>query len=106
MPRSRNGTFEPAATAKRQARTDGIEARILAMCSKGMPTRGIEGHLRGIYGVEASTGLASRITGKIMPDGRLDPCPAYALQPDLAGYAARWKRAEKPLTSAHIACQA
>jgi len=68
MPRGRNGTFEPVTVAKRQMRTDGIEDRILAMCSKGMSTRDIEGHLRGIYGVEASASLAGRITFKIMPE--------------------------------------
>jgi len=68
MPRDRNGSFEPAAVAKRQTRTDDIEARILAMYSKGMSTRDIEDHLRDIYGVEASASLVGRITDKIMPE--------------------------------------
>ena len=67
VPRDRNGTFEPKAIEKRQTRTDDIEARILAMYAKGMSTRDIEDHLRDIYGVEASAGLISRITDKIMP---------------------------------------
>ena len=68
MPRDRNGTFEPVTVAKRQTRTDDIEARILAMYSKGMSTRDIEDHMRDIYGVEASASLAGRITDKIMPE--------------------------------------
>jgi len=68
MPRDRNGSFEPQIIEKRQTRTDDIEARILAMYSKGMSTRDIEDHLRDIYGVEASASLISRITDKIMPE--------------------------------------
>jgi len=67
VPRDRNGTFEPQIIEKRQTRTDDIEARILAMYAKGMSNRDIEDHLRDIYGVEASAGLISRITDKIMP---------------------------------------
>lgn len=68
VPRDRKGTFEPQIIEKRQTRTDDIEARILAMYSKGLSTRDIEDHLRDIYGVEASASLISRITDKIMPD--------------------------------------
>jgi putative transposase len=68
IPRDRRGTFEPQIIEKRQTRTDDIEARVLAMYSKGMSTRDIEDHLRDIYGVEASASLISRITDKIMPE--------------------------------------
>jgi putative transposase len=68
VPRDRNGTFAPQVVEKRQTRTDDIEARVLAMYSKGMSTRDIEDHLRDIYGVEASASLISRITDKIMPE--------------------------------------
>jgi putative transposase len=68
VPRDRNGTFEPSVIEKRQTRTDDIEARVLAMYSKGMSTRDIEDHLLDIYGVEASASLISRITDKIMPE--------------------------------------
>ena len=67
VPRDRNGTFKPQVIEKRQTRTDDIENRILAMYAKGMSNRDIEDHLRDIYGVEASPGLISRITDKIMP---------------------------------------
>lgn len=67
VPRDRNGTFEPQVIEKRQTRTDDIETRILAMYAKGMSNRDIEDYLRDIYGVEASAGLISRITDKIMP---------------------------------------
>ena len=68
VPRDRNGTFEPTAIEKRQTRTDEIEARVLAMYSKGLSTRDIEDHLRDIYGVDASATLISRITDRIMPE--------------------------------------
>jgi putative transposase len=68
VPRDRNGTFEPSVIEKRQTRTDEIEARVLAMYSKGLSTRDIEDHLRDIYGVEASATLISRITDRIMPE--------------------------------------
>jgi len=68
VPRDRSGTFEPQIIEKRQTRTDDIEARVLAMYSKGMSTRDIEDHLRDIYGVETSASLISRITEKIMPE--------------------------------------
>lgn len=68
VPRDRNGTFDPHMVEKRQTRTDDIEARVLAMYSKGMSTRDIEDHLRDIYGVEASASLISRITDKILPE--------------------------------------
>jgi len=68
VPRDRNGTFEPAVIEKRQTRTDEIEARVLAMYSKGLSTRDIEDHLRDIYGVDVSASLISRITDRIMPE--------------------------------------
>ena len=68
VPRDRNGSFKPQIVEKRQTRTDDIEARILAMYSKGMSTRDIEDHLYDIYGIEASASLISRITDKIMPE--------------------------------------
>ena len=68
IPRDRSGTFEPQVIEKRQTRTDDIEARVLAMYSKGMSTRDIEDHLRDIYGVDASASLISRITDKILPE--------------------------------------
>jgi len=67
VPRDRNGEFSPQLITKGQTRTDDLENRIIAMYSKGMTTRDIEGHLRDIYGVEASASMISRITDKIMP---------------------------------------
>ena len=67
VPRDRNGEFEPQVIEKRQTRSDDLESRILAMYAKGMTVRDIEDHLRDVYGVDASSGLISRITDKILP---------------------------------------
>jgi putative transposase len=66
-PRDRNGEFEPKVIGKYQTKTENLEERVIAMYAKGMSTRDIEDHLRDIYGVEASAGLISRITDKILP---------------------------------------
>jgi putative transposase len=50
VPRGRNGDFEPRVLGKRKTRTDEIEARVLAMYSKGLSTRDLEEQLRDIYG--------------------------------------------------------
>ena len=67
IPRDRNGEFNPKVISKYQTKTDDLESRIIAMYAKGMSNRDIEDHLRDIYGVEASAGLITRITDKIMP---------------------------------------
>lgn len=67
VPRDRNGAFVPKLIGKYQTKTDDLENQIIAMYAKGMSTRDIEDHLRDIYGIDASAGLISRITDKIMP---------------------------------------
>jgi len=67
VPRDRKGEFSPQVITKRQTRSDDLESRILAMYAKGMSNRDIEDHMRDIYGVEASAGLISKITDKILP---------------------------------------
>jgi len=67
IPRDRNGEFEPAIIKKYQTKSEDLEHQIIAMYAKGMSNRDIEDHLRDIYGVDASAGLISRITDKILP---------------------------------------
>jgi transposase-like protein len=67
VPRDRNGEFEPAIIKKYQTKSEDLEQQIIAMYAKGMSNRDIEDHLRDIYGVDASAGLISRITDKILP---------------------------------------
>ena len=68
VPRDRNGEFEPQVLEKRQARTDEIEDKIMAMYAKGMSQRDIEDSLRDIYGAEIPQTLISKITDKILPE--------------------------------------
>ena len=67
IPRDRNGEFEPAIIQKYQTKSDDLEHQVIAMYAKGMSNRDIEDHLRDIYGIDASPGLISRITDKILP---------------------------------------
>jgi len=67
IPRDRKGEFEPAIIQKYQTKSDDLEHQIIAMYAKGMSNRDIEDHLRDIYGIDASPGLISRITDKILP---------------------------------------
>jgi len=82
VPRDRKGAFEPRIIAKRQTKTEGLEEAIIAMYAKGMSNRDIEDHLRGIYGVEISPSLVSRITDKIVPEMQEWQCrPLEAIYP-------------------------
>ena len=68
IPRDRNGEFEPLLIPKNKTHLDNsIENRILGMYAKGMSTRDISDHINEAYGFEASEGLVSQITDKILP---------------------------------------
>jgi len=68
IPRDRNGEFEPLLIPKNKTHLDNsIENRILGMYAKGMSTRDISAHINEAYGFEASEGLVSQITDKILP---------------------------------------
>ena len=67
VPRDRKGEFEPVVVKKHQNDVSSIEDQVLSMYAKGMSVRDIQTHLNDIYGVEASPGLISNITDKIMP---------------------------------------
>jgi putative transposase len=67
VPRDRNGEFEPAVVKKNQTDISSIEDQVLSMYAKGMSTRDIERHLEGLYGMDVSPELISRITDRIIP---------------------------------------
>jgi putative transposase len=83
IPRDRRGTFEPQLIAKYQRRFPGFDDKIISMYARGMSTREIQGHLRELYGIEASPQLISTVTDAVLEEvGRwqsrpLDP--TYAL---------------------------
>ena len=83
IPRDRRGNFEPQLIAKYQRRFPGFDDKIISMYARGMSVREIQGHLRELYGIEASPQLISTVTDAVLEEvGRwqsrpLDP--SYAL---------------------------
>ena len=47
---------------------DGIEERILSLYATGMSTRDIKDQIKGLYDVEISEGLVSKISERILPE--------------------------------------
>lgn len=70
VPRDRNGTFEPKLIKKRQRRLEGFDDKVLALYSRGLSTRDIQGQLKELYGVEVSPTLISNVTSAVMDDVR------------------------------------
>ena len=68
VPRDRNGEFEPQIIGKYQRNADGIEERILSLYATGMSTRDIKDQIKGLYDVEISEGLVSKISERILPE--------------------------------------
>lgn len=68
VPRNRNGEFEPQIIGKYQRNADGIEERILSLYAAGMSTRDIRDQIKGLYNVEISEGLVSKISERILPE--------------------------------------
>ncbi len=67
IPRDRAGEFEPQTVKKNQTDITTIEDQVLSMYAKGMSTRDISSHLKGVYGVDASAEMISRMTDRILP---------------------------------------
>ena len=67
MPRDRNGEFEPKLIPKYQRDISGIEEKVISLYARGMSTWDIHDQLPGLYGIELSAGMASKITDKILP---------------------------------------
>ncbi len=57
IPRDRRGTSEPQLIAKYQRRFPGFDDKIVSMYARGMSVREIQGHLRDLYGIDASPRL-------------------------------------------------
>lgn len=68
VPRDRNGEFEPQIIGKYQRNADGIEKCILSLYATGMSTRDIRDQIKGLYDVEISEGLVSKISERILPE--------------------------------------
>jgi putative transposase len=80
IPRDRRGTFEPQLVAKYQRRFPGFDEKIISMYARGMSVRDIQGHLRELYGIEASPQLISTVTDAVLEEvGRWQGRPLDAL---------------------------
>jgi putative transposase len=81
VPRDRQGSFEPQLIPKHRRRLEGFDDKVLALYSRGMSVRDIQGHLRELYGTEVSADLISRVT-----DAVLDEVKAWQARPLEAVY--------------------
>lgn len=70
IPRDRAGTFEPRLVPKGQTRLDGFDGKIISLHARGLTVREIQGHLQGLYGVEVSPDLISRVTDAVIEEVR------------------------------------
>ncbi len=68
VPRDRASTFDPQLIAKDQRRFPGFDEKIISMYARGMSTREIVGHLRELYGIEASADLISTVTDAVLDE--------------------------------------
>ena len=68
IPRDRRGTFEPQLIAKYQRRFPGFDDKIISMYARGMSVRDIQGHLRELYGIDASPQLISTVTDAVLEE--------------------------------------
>ena len=62
VPRDRRASFDPQLIAKYQRRFPGFADKIISMYARGMSTREIVGHLRGLCGIEVSPDPISAAT--------------------------------------------
>ena len=70
VPRDRNSSFEPQLVKKRQRRLEGFDDKVLALYSRGLSTRDIQGQLEELYGAEVSPRLISNVTDAVLEDVR------------------------------------
>ena len=66
VPRDRKSEFTPVIVKKRQKDIGGFEELILSMYAKGMSTRDIQHHVKGIYNHDISPETVSRITDAVI----------------------------------------
>lgn len=68
IPRDRLSTFDPQLIAKYQRRFPGFDEKIISMYARGMSVREIQGHLRELYGLDASPDLVSAVTDAVLEE--------------------------------------
>lgn len=68
LPRDRSSEFEPLIVPKYGSLSEEISERIIGMYGGGMTTAEIAEHVRGLYQIEVSKSLVSRVVESIEPD--------------------------------------
>lgn len=68
VPRDRQSSFDPQLIAKYQRRFPGFDEKIVSMYARGMSVREIAGHLRDLYGIDASPDLISAVTDAVLEE--------------------------------------
>ena len=68
IPRDRRSTFDPQLIAKYQRRFPGFDEKLISMYARGMSVREIQGHLRDLYGIDASPDLVSAVTDAVLDE--------------------------------------
>jgi hypothetical protein len=68
IPRDRHGRFDPALIRKYCRRFPGFDDKIIALYANGISTRDIQGHIRGLYGIEISPDLVSAVTDSVLDE--------------------------------------
>ena len=68
VPRDRKGNYEPKIISKYDRNAEGMEDKILSLYACGMSQRDIAEQIKGLYDVEISPELVSKISEKIMPE--------------------------------------
>jgi transposase-like protein len=68
VPRDRNGSFEPVLIPKHERRFSGFDDKIVAMYTRGMTMREIQGFLLESYGVDVSAEFISSVTEAVMAE--------------------------------------
>ncbi|MCD9166302.1 IS256 family transposase, partial [Streptomyces albireticuli] len=65
VPGDREGSFEPQLVPKHARRLAGFNEQVLSLYARGMSVRDIRSHLAGMYGIEVSPDLISKVTDAV-----------------------------------------
>src|SRR5688572_12136026 len=68
VPRDRHGTFEPQLIGKHERRFTGFDDKIIALYTRGLTVREIQGFLAEMYAVDVSPNLISSVTDAVVAE--------------------------------------
>jgi putative transposase len=68
VPRDRLSRFDPVLVAKYRRRLPGFDEKVVSMYARGLSVREIQGHLRELYGIDASPDLVGAVTDAVLDE--------------------------------------